>query len=252
MVDIYVGPENTHWILHEKLLCHRSKHFRQIFYGNTSQNKNKTPSRKTSTYGLPDDDDEPFRLFVGWLYSSHVPPASEEADLGRLFDLYLMGEKWEIRQLKLDVLEQVRKFYHDTDTWPGLRRVQYVYANTEPESPLRQLLVQSIARMLVLGEGMPPHWDKALRKNGQLAVDIILCVQQWHFEGDTIPDARSESVVPVFEEGEHQKSVRKEEGRQQGSSGEDETEADLTQTQIKQEPGTEEEVNGTSTDHVDV
>jgi hypothetical protein len=63
MVDIYVGQENTKWILHEKLLCHRSKFFRNIFY--SKENKN----RSQNSYGLPEEEDAPFRLFVGWLYS---------------------------------------------------------------------------------------------------------------------------------------------------------------------------------------
>ncbi|KAF2770761.1 hypothetical protein EJ03DRAFT_247441, partial [Teratosphaeria nubilosa] len=184
MVDIYVGQENTHWVLHEKLLCHRSRFFRNIFY--------KKEGRKDSAYGLPDEEDGPFKLFVGWLYSEAVPPPKEEKDLGALFELYLMGEKWQIKRLVLDVLEEVRRWYHDTDSWPALRRVQYIYANTDAESPMRQLLVNCIARMLVVREGMPSQWDNALRKNGQLAVDIILAVQKWNLDTESIPDARDE------------------------------------------------------------
>ena len=40
------------------------------------------------------------------------------------------------------------------------------------------LLVQCVARMLILGNGVPSHWQKALSRNGQLAVDIILTVQK--------------------------------------------------------------------------
>ncbi len=187
MVDIYVGSENTHWILHEKLLCHRSKFFRDIFY-----NKKGT---KNTRYGLPDEDDEPFRLFVGWLYSEALPQPKEEKELAPLFDLYLMAEKWEIKKLVEEVQESVRKWYHDSDTWPGLRRVQYIYANTEAESPMRKLLVSCVARMLVVGDNMPSHWEKALRKNGQLAVDIIMCVQRWHIEPDKVPDTRHGSIA---------------------------------------------------------
>ncbi|KAK3705774.1 hypothetical protein LTR37_013081 [Vermiconidia calcicola] len=201
MVDIYVGEENTHWILHEKLLCHRSKFFRNIFY-------NKKGS-KNSMYGLPDEGDEPFKLFVGWLYADSIPQPTEEKELSNLFDLYLMAEKWEIKKLTIDVLETARKWYHDSDTWPGLRRVQYIYANTEYESPMRQLLVSCVARMLVVGDTMPQHWEKALRKNGQLAVDIIMCVQKWHIEPENVPDTRDTrrgSIAQMVDEAENAKA----------------------------------------------
>jgi len=189
MVDIYVGSENTHWVLHEKLLCYRSKFFRNVLHGKNG--------KREHVYGLPDEDDEPFRLFVGWLYSERVPPPKEEKDLSSLLDMYLMAEKWEIRKLIVEVLDAVRRYYHDTDTLPSLRRVQYIYSNTSSESPMRQLLVSCVARMLVLGEGVPQHWEHALKKNGQLAVDIILATQKWHIDADGVPDPRTESVVPI-------------------------------------------------------
>jgi hypothetical protein len=183
MVDIYVGTENTHWILHEKLLCHHSPFFRRIFYAKNSN---------TSSYGLPDEEDATFKTFVGWLYSSSLPVPREEADLGLMFDLYLMAEKFQIPNLVADVLQVTREWYKYSDTYPGLRRVQYVYANTEEGSPMRHMLVHAVARFMVTEKGIPAHWDKALRKNGQLAVDIILAIQDWRLEDEMIPDARDE------------------------------------------------------------
>ncbi|KAI8943394.1 hypothetical protein NX059_001406 [Plenodomus lindquistii] len=214
MVDIYIGPSNTHWILHEKLLCHHSPFFRKIFYSKTSTHST------TQSFGLPDEEDTPFKTFVGWLYSSSLPIPREEADLGTCFDLYLMAEKFEIPALIADVLQVVREWYKYSDTYPGLRRVQYIYANTEEGSPMRHMLVHSVARLMVLEKGIPAHWDKALRKNGQLAVDIIRAIQEWRLDEEVVPDAREEpelgeELVDVQEETE-----RLDEGAQREIDGE--------------------------------
>lgn len=188
MVDIYVGPENTHWILHEKLLCHHSPFFCKIFYDGSRSESN------SKSFALPDEEDAPFRAFIGWLYSSSLPVPRQEADLGVLFDLYLMGEKWHIDALVREVLGIVREWYKYSDSYPGLRRVQYIYANTEEGSEMRGMLVHSVARLLVLKDGIPQHWDKALRRNGQLAVDIIKAIQDWRLDEGVVPDAREEPI----------------------------------------------------------
>jgi hypothetical protein len=75
---------------------------------------------------------------------------------------------------------------------------------------MRQLLISSVARNLVTSEsGMPPQWDKALRKNGQLAVDIIIAMQKWNLEKESIPDPRQDSVKPILEESEQAKAQKK-------------------------------------------
>lgn len=203
MVDIYVGHENTHWVLHEKLLCHRSKFFRKALVSKSG--------RRNEAYGLPEEEDHPFRLFVAWLYADVVPPAKEEKDLGALLDLYLMGEKWEITKLKLDVMNTVREWYHQTDSWPGLRRVQYVYAGTAPDSPMRELMISCAARMFVLGNGLPPHWERAMRRDGaQLAVDILLSMQKWKIDESIVPDARKPPQVPIPNEEELRQEIKQE------------------------------------------
>jgi hypothetical protein len=75
---------------------------------------------------------------------------------------------------------------------------------------MRQLLISSVARNLVTSaSGMPPQWDKALRKNGQLAVDIIIAMQKWNLEKESIPDPRQDSVKPILEDAEQARAQKK-------------------------------------------
>jgi len=182
LVTIRVGRPAVSWSIHEKLLCARAQFFAKTF-----------SSSSDKTYNLPDEDPEPFQAFVGWLYSAHTPKPTEEKDLDILYDLYLLATKFRARELQAQTMASVKKFYADSDTYPGLRRVQYVYANTEEGSAMRAMLVSAVARGLVLrGDGIPQHWDKALRKNGSLAVDLVRAVQGWSLNPDIVPDARVE------------------------------------------------------------
>ncbi|KAL9085515.1 MAG: hypothetical protein Q9165_007560 [Trypethelium subeluteriae] len=204
LVDIYVGASSIRFPLHEKLLCARSPFFQKIFHSSSSpfstpRPTSKSPS-KSKSFALPEDDTDAFTTFVGWLYGGSVSTPRSEADLGGLFELYLMGEKWAVKALCGETLEHVRDWYRESDTYPGLRRVQYIYANTSPESPMRRMLVSATARMLVTKDPdaeqpIPMHWDKALRKNGQLAVDLIRMVQEWRIEESKVPDARKGDIV---------------------------------------------------------
>ena len=59
---------------------------------------------------------------------------------------------------------------------------------------MREMMVGSVARYLTLADSIPEYWAKALKKNGQLSVDIIRSIQEWHLEARQVPDARDASV----------------------------------------------------------
>ncbi|KAJ9638644.1 hypothetical protein, variant [Exophiala oligosperma] len=194
MVDVYVGPSSTHWVLHEQLLCHHSPFFASKFHVDDKEEEKKQQGNNgNKSYRVPDEDDYPFQLLVGWLYSQSVRPPKSEKDIGPLLELYLLAVKFEMEQLQYDVVETVRDFYHSTSTYPGLRRVQYIYSETDEDNEMREMMVSSVARQLTTGDQIPAHWATALQRNGQLAVDIIRAIQQWNIEERSIPDARDVS-----------------------------------------------------------
>ncbi|KAK5088120.1 hypothetical protein LTR05_002337 [Lithohypha guttulata] len=192
MVNIYVGSENTHWYIHERLLCYYSPFFSEIFYAD-DKNPEKRKAQRTKAYGLQDEDDLAFEMLVGWLYSRSIRVPKEEKDVGPLLDLYLLADKLRIGKLNTELVEAVSDFYYQSRTYPSLRRVQHIYANTDDDNEMREMMVGAVAKLLTTSDKIPAHWAAALQRNGQLAVDIIRSIQQWRLEEKTIPDARDRS-----------------------------------------------------------
>lgn len=192
MVSIYVGPENTHWYIHERLLCYYSPFFAEIFYAD-DKNPEKQKAQRNKAYGLPDEEDLAFEMLVGWLYSRSMKVPTEEKDVGPLLDLYLLSEKLRIERLSTELVEAISSYYYRSHTYPSLRRVQHVYANTDDDNEMREMMVGAVAKLLTTSDKLPAHWASALQRNGQLAVDIIRSIQLWKIEENTIPDARDRS-----------------------------------------------------------
>lgn len=165
IVDIYVSDAT--FPIHEKLLCHHSPVLRGHFYRKGS---------KADSYGLSDESPEIFSMLVGWLYSGTLAYPVDESAVGPMLDLYLLSERLQMAKLSEDIVDTIRTYYHSTSAYPSLRRVQYVYENTDDDNPMREMMVGSVARFLTLGESIPKHWDSALRRNGQLAVDVSVLV----------------------------------------------------------------------------
>lgn len=193
MVSIYVGPENTHWYIHERLLCYYSPFFADIFYAD-DKDAEKQKAQKSKAYGLQDEEDLAFEMLVGWLYSRNIKVPQEEKDIGPLLDLYLLSQRLRVEKLSLELVEAVSHFYYLNHTYPSLRRVQHIYANTDDDNDMREMMVGAVAKLLTTSEKIPSHWASALQRNGQLAVDIIRSIQQWKIEEQTIPDARDRSA----------------------------------------------------------
>src|SRR5690242_4158914 len=92
MVNVCVGPENTHWYIHERLLCYYSPFFANNLHADdkTSEKQN---ARRSKTVELQDEENESFEMLVAWLYSRSIKVPEEEKDLGPLLDLYLLAQK---------------------------------------------------------------------------------------------------------------------------------------------------------------
>ena len=178
LVDIYIGPDSVHYPLHERLLTHHSALLARELSSASSPPSSSHPRK---FYTLPDEDDQrPFTQLVGWLYSSHLPPPpAHESDLGPLLDLYLLAQKLEIEPLAAAAVDTLSSWYAARPTTcPGLRRVQYVYANTAESDAMRVMLVGCVARWLAQSDGVPAHWAGALKRDAGLALDVIRAIQR--------------------------------------------------------------------------
>lgn len=76
---------------------------------------------------------------------------------------------------------------------------------------MRELMISCAARMFVLGDGLPAHWERALRRDGaQMAVDILLSMQKWKIDESAVPDARKPPQVPIPQEDELRREIKME------------------------------------------
>ena len=146
MVQIKVGAKEKVFYVHKGLICESSPFFRAAFTGGFQEH--------SGLMTLEEDDPDIFGHIVQWLYRGKLETLSKvEVDTGfdywmKLFQLYVLADKYGIRLLKnavMDLLFQTRdrRKNKETETHkpPQQSCVTYVYKNTAQGSQLRRFLV---------------------------------------------------------------------------------------------------------------
>ncbi|KAI9675665.1 MAG: hypothetical protein M1817_001032 [Caeruleum heppii] len=149
LVDLYVGGERRHWLVHHDLLCFHSSFFETALKGHFEE----SASRKVE---FPDDDPAVFELFIQWLYSGSIgraiKPSTDKAYAFELaqscFALWILCDKLGTPRAKNAAVDTFRRslFYSEK----VLSQSTFLKFCTEaaPQSPFRRLLGHWVAWLI--------------------------------------------------------------------------------------------------------
>ena len=99
---------------------------------------------------------EVFECWRVWAYGNEN---LDGYDLRLLYQLYFLATDLKSQELQNLVLDQIKRQYQKTDTWPNRERVMHVYRNTAMGSPLRRFMVQSVYyRLMALKESSQTYF----------------------------------------------------------------------------------------------
>lgn len=142
MVQFSVGANETPFDVHVELLCDRSPYFDSLYGDRTEKPISSDP------ISFPDEDPDIFAELLSWMYygdaSVELPPTE---GISFLLKLWVLAGRFEKSQLQNHVIQLCRT---EMDNKPnrifGCDTIDYVYAHTLPQSPLRLLLADNWVR----------------------------------------------------------------------------------------------------------
>ncbi|KAL4935382.1 hypothetical protein BDV06DRAFT_228882 [Aspergillus oleicola] len=137
IAHINMGPHDTPFDAHLELLCDCSPYFDALYNERTQLEATGDP------FSFPGEDPDVFAELIGWMYRGTLSPDLESrVRLLFLFKLWVLAAKFEIPALQNATMSLCEKRIENKAS--GLitgATVNYVYANTDPGSPPRQLVV---------------------------------------------------------------------------------------------------------------
>lgn len=161
MVTIWVGPERKRFLLHEELICARSKFFHSAFKSDFEESARKEMS-------MPEDDPITFGHLVDWLYLRRVScayadedetdpesfgidhPLWDRAETVRELQwakLWVLADKIGDDALKLEAQHKYANILESFPSFPSsVEAVRYVYENTLESAEIRRVLVDCTVR----------------------------------------------------------------------------------------------------------
>jgi len=144
IASLNVGTPETPFDVHLELLCDSSPYFNRLFIDRFAR----VPP---ATARLPDDDPGTFTEFLNWVYRGTIFQNQLHPPLIELFRLWVLADKFEVPELQnLVVTRCMKKLDYKKNGVLATNTINYVYNNTAPGSPLRQMtadiFVQRVTR----------------------------------------------------------------------------------------------------------
>ena len=176
IIDIFVGPLQTHFRVHKKLLCTRSQYFERMFSSGFKEVID-------STIRMPEDDPDVFDMFVQWVYERRLDTADmtkhtpKSGPLGLRFKLYCFAEEICLNDLMDYTISSFMSNYTKHVKSASVHVMSLAYEGTSKGSKLRLFIAHELVYILrTLGNSS--FWpDKDLgwvmTKNEDLAVDVV-------------------------------------------------------------------------------
>jgi hypothetical protein len=161
MVTVKVGSDLKPYYVHKTLICSRSSYFKAAF---TSGFKD----GKEGVIEFKDLQVPAFELFILWLYHQdtwHGESGDDHPAALDLIQLYIFADMIQIPALKNDTIKLLEKQVMRTGQGVPLQHLNYLWANTPDESPLRRFLADMCAHNL-----SPDHFDVTAKFPGNKAV----------------------------------------------------------------------------------
>ncbi|KAL8785471.1 MAG: hypothetical protein Q9195_008614 [Heterodermia aff. obscurata] len=152
MVSLLVGQNETLFNIHRDILCHASPFFTSAFMGSGA---GEFEEKSTQSMNLPEEDPDTIDYLVQWIYAKRFPfdtpfdaKAREKSQnimipVMQLAILYVAADKYDIIELKNDVIDQLWQLSGKTRNKVEIKDeiIEYIYENTIAGSRLRKLLV---------------------------------------------------------------------------------------------------------------
>ncbi|KAL9613888.1 MAG: hypothetical protein Q9204_008866, partial [Flavoplaca sp. TL-2023a] len=124
--------------LHRDLVCDRSSHFRAALLGQFEE-------ASTGIIEFPDLEDSVFKMFILWIYGSHIEKLSSHDDLNRCIALMCFARTILLEELHNDCMDTIRKYFRartSVKANPPVTAIHICLAyHTVPELPTLRLFV---------------------------------------------------------------------------------------------------------------
>ncbi|MCJ1436437.1 hypothetical protein MMC27_005816 [Xylographa pallens] len=164
---VLIGRERTAFLLPLKLACHKSGKFRR------SHENSRIQAGTSVTFDTVSV--ELFAVWFEWVYGNNTLSGH---DVKTLYRLYYLAADLQSEDMCNAVLDNIRKYHLNEDTWPKLERVVHVYENTTLTSPLRTWVISCVHyRIMTLKEETDTYFGTSTM-NTNFVRDFVRLTQE--------------------------------------------------------------------------